>query len=166
LAGNTLLHIGIAMKSKIVSFILLYILVPLVIIPLLSAGSGNWFGLFGMLFYYLGVLIARSGLWIFFPIPLFFCFWYWYTYGFGIRDYPTVFLFCIISGMAMYQIKKEYDRYFNKTLPEMEQNDEYNEKMIEMERRLEMYRHEHPGEKISLEIMENIKNEVFFRQAP
>lgn len=150
------------MRSKLISFFLLYILVPLIIIPYLSSKSGNWFGLFGIGFYYIGFFIARFKQWIFFPIPLFFCLWYWYTYGFGLRDYVTIYLFCMSAGMIIYLLYDEYNKYIHRVIPEQEQSSEYNDKLVEMEQMIEKYRKDHPGEKITQEIIDRIKTEVFF----
>lgn len=151
------------MKQKAISFILLYVLVPLVVIPILYMHHGKWFGLFSIACYYAGLFIARFRQWIFFPIPLFFCIWYWYTYGFNPRDYVAIYFFWLVCGIAVYLLKKTYDRYVHSIVPETEENLRYNDKLNEMEERIAKYKKDHPGEKITQEIIDKIKMEVFFR---
>jgi len=151
------------MKSKLVLFFLLYILVPLIIIPYLTIKTGNWFWLFGILLYFMGLIISKFKQWIFLPIPLFFCFWYWYTYGFGLHDYVTIYLGCLLMGVILHEAKREYERFFNKVLPEQLHNMDYDAKVEELNRRLDLYRKKHPGEKITQEIVEKIRTEVFFQ---
>lgn len=62
----------------------------------------------------------------------------------------------------MSEIGKEYNKFVNKVLPEQMDNIEYNEKVDELNRRLEKYRREHPSEKLTPEIVEKIRAEVFF----
>jgi len=151
------------MKSKLFVFFLLYILVPVIIIPYLCIKTGNWYGLFGVLLYYAGLIISKYRQWIFLPIPLFFCFWYWYTYGFGLRDYVTIYLVCLLSGVFFNELKRTYDRFVNKILPEQLHNMDYDLKVEELNRRLDQYRKTHPNEKITQEIVEKIRTEVFFQ---
>jgi hypothetical protein len=151
------------MKSKLVLFFLLYILVPLIIIPFLSIKTGSWFGLFGILLYYAGLIISKFKQWIFLPIPLFFCLWYWYTYSFGLHDYVTIYLACLLAGVMLHELKREYERFISKVLPEQLHNMDYDAKVEELHRRLEQYRKKHPGEKITQEIVEKIRTDVFFQ---
>jgi hypothetical protein len=151
------------MRSKLFVFFLLYILVPVIIIPFLCVKTGNWFGLFGVPLYYAGLIISKYKQWIFLPIPLFFCFWYWYTYGFGVRDYVTIYLVCLLSGVFLNELKRTYDRFVNKILPEQLHNMDYDMKVEELNRRLDQYRKAHPNEKITQEIVEKIRTEVFFQ---
>ena len=151
------------MKQKALSFILLYILIPLVVIPLIFLKQGNWFGLFSIACYYAGVLMAQYRQWIFFPIPLFFSVWYWYTYGFNPKDYVSIYFFWLVFGTGAYMLKKTYDRYVENIIPQNEENMEYNDKLSEMEERIAKYKKDHPGEKITQEIIEKIKTDIFFQ---
>ena len=151
------------MKPKIISFILLYVLIPLIIIPYLSVKSGNLFWLFGIGFYYIGLLIAKTKHFIFFPIPLLFCFWYWYTYGFALQDYVTIYFGCIVCGMVVWILNEANHKYVHGILPESEQNSAYNDKLTQMEERIEEYKADHPKEKITQEIIEKIKTDIFFK---
>ena len=146
---------------RLINFLFLYILVPVAII-FLCFRSGNWYGLFGLIIYFLGIIISKSGEWIYFPIPLMFAFWYWYTYGMGPTDYVFLFTLCFVAGVAASEADKLYHRFVNKVLPEQLNNIEYNEKVEELNRRIDKYRLEHPGEKITAEIIEKIRTEVFF----
>ncbi len=151
------------MKSRLVSFFLLYILIPLIVIPFLSLKTGNWYGLFGILFYYAGLLIVQFNQWLFFPIPLFFCCWYWYTYGFGVRDYVTLFFICFVTGAVIFKIKKQYARWVHKIIPEDEQSEDYNMKLEKMEQMIKKYKEDHPGEKVTHEVIDKIKLDIFFK---
>src|SRR4051794_12220781 len=99
------------MKRKLIDFLLLYILVPGVIIPLFVVKTGGWFGLFGILFYFSGLIISRFKQWIFLPIPLLFCLWYWYTYGFSLTDYVAFYFACIVCGIVLYELKRSYYKF-------------------------------------------------------
>ncbi|HMO60548.1 MAG TPA: hypothetical protein PKC39_04060 [Ferruginibacter sp.] len=150
------------MKFKTLSIFIIYLLIPLVFIPLTAVKTGNYFLLFGIAFYYIGVVIAQYRQWIFFPVPVFFCLWYWYTYGFGLRDYVTIYFAWMAAGAGLYSASQFYKSYLYKVLPEAEENIAYNEKLAEMERRIETFRKNHPGEKVTQEVIDKIKTEVFF----
>lgn len=151
------------MKFKLLVFFLLYILVPVIVIPYLCFKTGNWYGLFGILLYYAGLAISKFRQWIFLPIPLFFCLWYWYTYGFGIRDYVTIYLVCLMAGVFLNELNKSYNRFVNKILPEQLHNMDYDSKVEELNKRLEQYRKNHPNEKITQDLVEKIRTDVFFQ---
>ncbi len=151
------------MKSKLLVFFLLYILIPVIIIPYLCFKTGNWYGLFGILLYYAGLIISKFKQWIFLPIPLFFCLWYWYTYGFGVRDYVSIYLVCLLLGVFLNELYRSYNRFVNKVLPEQLNNMDYDSKVEELNKRLDQYRKSHPNEKITQEIVEKIRTDVFFQ---
>lgn len=146
---------------RLINFLFLYILFPAVIV-LLSVRSGNWYGLFGLILYAVGVIISKFKLWIFLPIPLLFTFWYWYTYGMGPTDYVAIYTGCLLAGVLISEASRQYHKFVSKVLPEQITNIEYNEKVEELNRRLEKYRQEHPNEKLTPEIVEKIRTDVFF----
>ena len=150
------------MGSRILYFILLYVLVPLVIIPLVCLKFHNPYGLFASLFYYLGLVLAAAGLSILVPIPLFFSFWYWYSYGFNPFDYVFGFLISLLCGYFMHKLKLYLDVYLNRILPEESLNEAYDRKVRLLEERIEEYRRQHPGEKVTQELIERFKTEIFF----
>src|SRR5574343_1607025 len=150
------------MNYKQIIFFVIYVLIPFVVIPGLFAHYNNWYGLIGILFYYAALLITLFNFTIFLAVPLLFTGWYWYTYGFQLHDYVTVFSFCLLSGYLVLLAKKEIERYFFNILPEQEQNEEYNQKLRTLEERIERYRAEHPGEKITQDIIEQFKTDIFF----
>jgi hypothetical protein len=137
-------------------------LVPIIIIPYLSLKFGTVYGLFGSLFYYIGLIIARFKHWIFLPIPIIFCLWYWYTYGFGIRDYVTIYFVCMMTAVLFQEIFAEINKLINKVLPEQEQNLDYDKKIELMNQQIALYKKEHPLEKITQDIIEKIRNDIFF----
>ncbi|MBL0359259.1 MAG: hypothetical protein IPP72_21400 [Chitinophagaceae bacterium] len=149
------------MKVKWINLFLLYILVPAIITGIVVK-SGAWWGLFCVLTYFIGLIISKFRQWIFLPIPLLFVFWYWYTYGFAVRDYVTMYFACLVCGILFNQISKEYYKFVSKILPEQLTNLDYNEKVDELNRRLDKYRYEHPNEKLTPEIVEKIRTDVFF----
>jgi predicted membrane protein len=148
--------------KKIFFFIVLYVLMPLIIIPALCIKFNNWYGLFAIGFYYIGLILAKYKQSIFLPIPIAFCLWYWYTYGFSPFDYVFAFFFSLVSGYTIFKVYTEYNKFVNKTLPEKIQNDDYDEKLKEMYSRIEMYKNEHPNNKVTQDIIDKIKTEVFF----
>ena len=151
------------MKAKLIHFLLIYILVPILIIPLFVFKTGKWFALFGILFYFTGLIISRFKQWIFLPIPLFFCFWYWYTYGFSLTDYVAFYFACLVSGTVFYEVKESYYKFVYKILPEQMNNLEYDSKIEELNRRIEKYKKDHPGQNVTQDIVEKIKTEIFFQ---
>ena len=151
------------MKFKLIYFFLLYILVPGIVIPLFVVKTDRWFALFGILFYIMGLIISQFKQWILLPIPLLFCLWYWYTYGFSSADYVTFYFACLIAGVALNEMKKSYDRFVNKILPEQMNNLDYNSKIDELNRQIEEYKRQHPGQKITQDVVEKIRTEIFFQ---
>jgi hypothetical protein len=123
----------------------------------------NWYGLFALAFYAAGVIISEFRLWIFLPIPLVFTFWFWYTYGLGPTDYVFGFTLALLTGVGISEISKHIKRFMSKVLPEQMNNIEYNEKVDELNRRLDNFRKEHPNEKLTPEIVEKIRTEIFYR---
>jgi uncharacterized membrane protein len=151
------------MKSKLFVFFLLYILVPVLVIPYLCLKTGNWFGLFGVVLYFSGVIIAKYKQWIFLPIPLFCCLWYWYAYGFGMMNFVSGYLFCLLAGVVFYESNRSYKRFMSKILPEQLLNIDYDLKVEELYKRLDQYRKNNPNEKMTYDTVEKIRTDVFFQ---
>ncbi len=150
------------MGTRILYFFLLYVLIPLVIIPLLCLKYQNMFGLFASALYYIGIIIARTEFSIVLPVPIIFSAWYWYSYGFSPFDYVFVFLLSLIAGYLMYRLKVYLDTYLHNILPEEDINEAYNQKLRLLEKRVEEYRRQHPGEKVTQELIDRFKTEIFF----
>lgn len=146
---------------RLINFLFLYVLVP-VIIVWLTIKTGSWYGFFALAFYAAGLVISQFRLWIFLPIPLLFTFWYWYTYGLAPTDYVFGYTAALLAGVGISEITRQWQRFMNKVLPEQMNNLEYNEKVDELNRRLEKFRKEHPNEKLTPEIVEKIRTDVFF----
>ena len=147
------------MKNLI--YFLVYLLVPALVF-FLCMRSGNWWGLFALVTYFAGVLMAVFRQWIFFPIPLVFCLWFWYTFGFSPTHVVSLLFLSLVAGAGIYEGFRQLSRFVNKVLPEQMNNLEYNEKVEELNRRLERFRREHPHEKLTPEIVEKIRTEIFF----
>ncbi len=148
---------------KWINYFLLYILVPAIIIPLFVIKTDRWFALFGILFYFTGLLISKFRQWIFLPIPLLFCFWYWYTYGISLTDYVTIYFACLVCGVVFFEIRKYCYRFINKVLPEQLNNLDYDSKLEELNRQIEQYKKEHPGQKVTQDVVEKIRTDIFFQ---
>jgi hypothetical protein len=151
------------MKFNWLAFFLLYILVPVILIPLYCIKSGNWYGLFGLIFYFAGLVISQFKQWIFLPIPILFCGWYWFTYGFTPTNFVSLFFLCLMAGVALSEASLWYQSFVHKILPEQLNNIEYDAKVAELERRLEEYRQKNPGQNITQDVVEKIRTEVFFK---
>lgn len=150
------------MGTRILYFAFFYVLIPLIVIPLLCLKYNNPYGLFASLLYYLGLILASTGLSIFLPVPLIFSLWYWYTYGFNPFDYVFGFLTSLLLGYFMYKIKVYFEGYIQQVLPEEDVNEAYNRKLQLLEKRIEEHRRQHPGEKVTQELIDRFKTEIFF----
>jgi hypothetical protein len=140
-----------------------YLIFPLVFVPYVASRSANWFYLFGILCYYIGVFLVAIRQKIIFMIPIIFCCWFWYTYGFSIHDFVFFLLACMGAGALFYQLSLDTERFTNRTLPENKEALEYDLKIEEMNAKLEQYKQLHPNVKITPEIIDVIRNEVFFK---
>ena len=147
---------------RLINILFLYILIPALIV-LLCVNSGSWFYIFGLFFYAIVVIISQFRLWILLPIPLGFSFWYWYTYGMELTDYVFVYTACLLLGLMLSEGSKQLSAFVKKTLPEQMNNIDYNEKVDELNRRLEKYKSDHPNEKLTPEIVEKIRTDIFFQ---
>jgi len=130
----------------------------------MSVKYGNMYGLFGIGFYFIGLLMAKYKQWIYLPIPIVFCLWYWFTYGFGLRDYVFIYFSCMMVAIFLQQGFTTLKSYFNMVLPEKLQNIAYDEKLTEMNDQIALYKKNNPQEKITQEIIEQIRTEIFFRK--
>ncbi len=150
------------MKFKVIVFFLQYILVPAIIVPLISIKENSWFGMFGIGFYFIGLFISKFKQWIFLPIPFIFSLWYWYTYGFGIRDFVSIYFLCLLLGIFFNELKKKMDRFFSNDLPEKLNNLDFDAKVEELNRQIEKYKKEHPNEKVTQDLVEKLRTDIFF----
>ena len=151
------------MKGMFKILRLFYILFPLAVIPLMVSMSGNGFYLFGIVCYYLGVILVANKQKIIFMIPLFFCGWFWYTYGFGVHDYVFFLFMSMFAGAALYQLAQNAKHFTTSVLPENKEAREYELKIEEMNAKLKQYKQIHPTTVITPEIIDSIRNDVFFR---
>ena len=150
------------MKFKVIVFFLQYILVPAIIVPLISIKENSWFGMFGIGFYFIGLFISKFKQWIFLPIPFIFSIWYWYTYGFIIRDFVSIYFLCLLLGIFFNELKKKMDRFFSNELPEKLNNLDFDAKVEELNRQIEKYKKEHPNEKVTQDLVEKLRTDIFF----
>ncbi len=150
------------MKGMFKILTLFYILFPLAVIPLMASRADSWFYLFGIVCYYLGVVLVAVKQKIIFMIPLFFCGWFWYTYGFGLHDYVFFLFMCMFAGAVFYQLAQNAKYFTTSVLPENKEAREYELKIEEMNAKLELYKQVHPTTIITPEIIDSIRNDVFF----
>jgi len=150
------------MKLLLRAAFVLYLVFPLIIIPYIAHKEQDWYYLIGIACYYAGILMAVLNQKIFFPIPLIFSLWFWYTYGFSLHQYVTVFFASLAAGLLFNTVVRELDKFINRKIPEKQQMIEYEDKIQEMNARLEQYKKDHPGKKITMDVIEEIKKEVFF----
>ena len=151
------------MKGLFKILTLFYILFPMVVVSYITARVGNWFYLFGIVCYFLGVILVAIKQKIIFMIPIIFCGWFWYTYGFGLHDYVFFLFICMAAGALFYQLAENAERFTKSTLPENKETQEYDLKIEEMKVKLEQYKKNHPAIKITPEIIDLIRTEVFFK---
>jgi len=147
---------------RILITLFLYVVFP-VLVVLVCFSSGNWYGLFYIVAYYLGLLMAALRQWIFFPIPLVFCIWFWYTYGISPTHFVSLSFVSLTTGACLYEGYRYINRLLYKVLPEQFSNLDYNEKVAEMNRRIEQFKKDNPGKQLTSEIMEKIRTDVFFQ---
>jgi threonine synthase len=151
------------MKGMFKILTVFYIVFPLVVIPLVAHRFANWYYLLGIISYYLGVILVAVKQKIFFMIPVIFCGWFWYTYGFSLHDYVFFMVTCMAGGALFYQFALEVEKFITRTLPENRQTEEFDLKIEEMNEKVHQYKQLHPKEKITPEILDRIRNEVFFK---
>lgn len=80
----------------------------------------------------------------------------------GPSDYVFIYTVCLLAGVGLSEAYKQFSRFVKKVLPEQITNIEYNEKVDELNRRLEKYKSDHPNEKLTPEIVEKIRTDIFF----
>lgn len=91
-------------------FALLYMLFPLIVIPIFAYFEGNWYLLFGILFSYFASYTAVSGqLKSFIYLFLLLCIGSWLKTGFSFYQYITFFFFCSLGGFLFAAIADAYD---------------------------------------------------------
>ena len=158
---NNPLPLTMKKLSKILTFF--YIIFPLVFVPYVAAQSANWFYLLGILCYYTGVFLVAIKQKIIFMIPLIFCFWFWYTYDFSIHDFSFFLLACMGVGGFFYQLSIDTKKFTHRTIPENKEAYDYDTKIEQMYAKLDQHKQLNPHIKITPEIMDVIKNEIFFK---
>ena len=151
------------MKRLFKLLTILYIIFPLIVIPIIALKAANWFYLLGIVFYYISIYLVAIKQKIIFLIPVFFYIWFWNTFGFGIMTYAFFSLMCLLTGAIFYLLVGQVDKFITKTIPDNKEALEYELKMQEVENKLEQFRHANPSTKITQEIMERIRNQVFFK---
>ena len=145
---------------KVLSFFI--VLSPLLVVPYIASRAGNWFYLLGIVCYYLGMMLVAFKQKIILMIPAIFCGWFWYIYGFGIHDFVFFLFICMALGAILFQLQSNVKRFVHRTLPESRESLAYEVKLKEMNRKLEEYKQMNPTIKITPEIIDEIRNEVFF----
>ena len=151
------------MKGLFKLLTVLYIIFPLIVVPVIALKASNWYYLIGIVLYYISIYLVAIKQKIIFLIPAFFYIWFWNTFGFGIMTYAFFSLMCLLTGAIFYLLIEKVDKFINKTLPENKEALEYELKMQEVEKKIEQFRQSNPTTKITQELMERIRNQVFFK---
>ena len=151
------------MKGLFKLLTVLYIIFPLIVVPVIALKASNWYYLIGIVLYYISIYLVAIKQKIIFLIPAFFYIWFWNTFGFGIMTYAFFSLMCLLTGAMFYLLIEKVDKFINKTLPENKEALEYELKMQEVEKKIEQFRQSNPTTKITQELMERIRNQVFFK---
>lgn len=139
-----------------------YIIFPFVVVPLIAHQAANWYYLLGIVFYFISIFLVAVKQKIIFLIPVFFYCWFWSTYGFGVETYVFFSLMCLFTAALFYLLTQQVEKFISKTIPDKAENLEYELKMQKVDDKVEQFRNANPTTKITLEIMERIRNEVFF----
>ncbi len=106
-------------KAMFNIYVILYMVAPVIIIPILAYKANDWWLLFGIAFNYLFTHFATwannkySGKWKSNMIYYFlvFCIAYWIKTGFSFYDYVTFFFFCSLWGTFFFKVadKAQFD---------------------------------------------------------
>ena len=98
------------MKVLFNIFVMLYMVGPLVVIPILAYRADNYYLLFGIAFSYFASFTTVSGILKgFIPLFLLLCLGFWLSQGFSIYQYVTFFFFCSLSGYVLAAIADAYN---------------------------------------------------------
>ncbi len=139
-----------------------YIALPFVVIPIMAFLSNNKFYLAGIAFYFTGVLLTKFKQALLLLLPVFFCVWFWITYGFAKQPFVFFSLLCLLGGALLFKSAMWVERFIKKTLPERREGIDFEWKVQEMKRRVEKFKQNYPSVKITPDVVDKIRNDVFF----
>jgi hypothetical protein len=92
---------------------------------------------------------------------LFFC-WFWYTCGFDLHGFSFFLFICIFSGAAFFKLAQKVKYFVHRVLHENKEAQEYERKIEKMYAQLNLYKQMHPSAAITPDIIDSIRNQVFF----
>jgi hypothetical protein len=155
------------MKNLFRVLTVFYILFPLILVPLMQSGFtqslfDSRFYLLGVVLYYLCILLMVSRQKIILMIPVLFFGWFWYTCGFDLHGFTFFLFICIFSGAVFYQLTQNVKYFVRRVLPENKEARDYELKIEKMYAKLNLYKQKHPTATITSDIIDSIRNEVFF----
>jgi hypothetical protein len=155
------------MKNLFKALTVFYIVFPLIIMPLMQSSFtqsifGNWSFLFGIVLYYLSILVIAAKQKIILMIPVLFFSWFWSTYGFELHGLTFFLFICIFSGAFFYQLAQNVKHFIKKVLPENQLAEEYERKIEKMYARLHLYKQKNPTAAITPDVIDSIRNDIFF----
>ncbi|MDN3659334.1 hypothetical protein QWZ08_27055 [Ferruginibacter paludis] len=155
------------MKNLYKALTVFYIVFPLIIVLLMRQAYsqsifGNWSFLFGIVLYYLSILMVVARQKIILMIPVLFFSWFWLTYGFDLHGFTFFLFICIFSGAFFYQLAQNVKHFIKKVLPENKLAEEYELKIEKMYARLNLYKQKHPTATITPDVIDSIRNDIFF----
>ena len=140
----------------------LYIFLPFLVLPWMVNKTGNWYYLFGILWYFIGIILVAAHQKIILMVPICFCLWFWATHGFSLNDYVFAMFMSLVTGIVLYQISREVHNFIKRSIPETKETTAYDLKVSKMNDIVNEYRRANPEINITPEIMDRIKNEAFF----
>jgi hypothetical protein len=146
------------MKTMYRLFTFLYCVPPLLIVPYIAYSSNDWSLLFGIVYCYLGVIIAALKP-ILFYIYLIFCFKAWFTIGFDIHEHIMLFFLCALEGFLFFQIADEFKSRHKKKINQYLEYDHQKKYTAQLE--IEQYKKDNPKKKLTFEVMHDIKKRIF-----
>lgn len=151
------------MKGIIKVLTIFYILFPLVAVSYTAYKLNSGYYLFAIPFYYFGVIMVAQKQKIIFLIPILFCGWFWFTYGFSIHDFVFFLFIWMAFGALFYMLTGNVQRFVTRTVPENKEMMEYDAKMVQMNAKVEEFKLKNPTTKITPEVLDTIRNDVFFK---
>ena len=155
------------MKDLLKALTVLYIVFPVFLIPLIPSGFvqplfGNWAWLAGMACYYISILLVMAKQKIIMMIPVLFFSWFWCTFAFDWHGFIFFLFVCIFSGAGLYQLAQQVKYHIRRVLPDNKLAEEYEQKIAKMHARLNLYKQKHPTTAITPEIIDTIRDDIFF----
>lgn len=141
-----------------------YLVFPLPTVGYWAYYWQNPFYLLGIIFYYAALVLMAKGQQILLMIPLIFYCWFWYVFGFSQQPLVSFMAICLLAGALCYQFYLNLKKVLMHHWPDQQEALAYQQKMEELNFKIAQYQQLHPNEPMTPAIMEDLKNEVFFKK--